>query len=359
MTTFLIAGDEGDQDLTAVVRALEQNAFGVIGLSPDPATGGRIMRLSKLKYAVTDDLRAHYRILNGRGLINYQGEGERVTDVTQPWADSPGKRILIIGSNPETIGNVREALGEGYEVIAEPDLKRGVERARAEKPGLVIVTPVRSMEAVRAITELARDSESSIAFLSPSSNRSLDRVLYLRAGADDFLTEPFSPGEFRARVDALIRRSGRRLTQRDVLIPVISEDELHSFGANLPPLERGPREAILLNDDAVDLREDLKDRLQRNIDTVSKFDVPFALYWIKSDQKDAELNRALARLCRQEDILCYNAEGEFIALLTGADEQGVRGFQSRLDEKLGPFLREGKVRRGFRMCRPGERVDHL
>ena len=43
------------------------------------------MRVSKLRYASSDDLSAHYRILNGRGIINYRGEDERAVDVTKPW----------------------------------------------------------------------------------------------------------------------------------------------------------------------------------------------------------------------------------------------------------------------------------
>src|SRR5256885_7230950 len=69
-TTLLIAGDEDDAELNPIIRALEQNAFGVMSLQNDAATGGRVMRLNKLRYAGTDNLTAHYRILDGRGIIN-------------------------------------------------------------------------------------------------------------------------------------------------------------------------------------------------------------------------------------------------------------------------------------------------
>ena len=356
VTTILIIGDEENPELSAVIRALEQNAYGVISLAPDKATGGRIMRLPKLRYASTDNLSAHYRILNGRGLINYRGEGEQVADVTKPWDETGSTRsVLILGSNPETIGKAREALGEGYRVSSESDLKKGIERVRAEKPGLVLVTPSRSREAISAIMDLARDSSSSIAFLSPSSHRAADRVIYLRAGADDFITEPFSAAEFRARVDALVRRSGRRLNVRDSGIPAISSEELSDLDDRDPSSStKKSREAITINGKGVDLDPEVRDRLQRNIDTVSKFDMPFVVYWIKSVQKDPDLNRSLAQLCRHEDVLCQNANGEFIAILTGIDESGIRGFETRLDEKLGSTLRQGSVRRGYSVLRPGE-----
>lgn len=354
-TVLLVAGDEDNAELNPIIRTLEQNAFGVLSLQKDVSTGGRIMRLEKLRYASSENLSAHYRILNGRGLINYRGEDEKVTDVTQPWeeAATSSRTVMILGAQPDTIRRVQETLGSSYTVVAESDLAAGVERVKSERPGLVLVTPQRSAGAVSAIFELSRNSSSAIAFLSPSSNRQSDKVLYLRAGADDFITEPFTPGELRARVDALIRRSGRRLNIRDSGISSITSDELASLvntSSDTNLQQKGPM--LTANGDQVTFDTEFRDRLQRNIDTVKKFDTPFALYWIKADADDRELNSSLAKLCRQEDILCHNRGGEFVAILTGTDANGVKGFENRLDEKLGKTFTNAK--RGYQLYRPGE-----
>jgi len=359
-TTLLIAGDdEQNPELNPITRMLEQNSFGVVALSQDPSTGGRLMRLSKLRYANSEHLAAHYRILDGRGLINYRGEGERVQDVTKPWEDTAAanRTVMILGAQPETIRRVKEALGEPYDVQAEADLKAGVERVKREKPGLVLVTPSRSVGAVGAILDLAQGSSSSIAFLSPASNRQSDKVLYLRAGADDFITEPFTPGELRARVDALIRRSGRRLNIRDTAMGSIAPEEMSSLmnaGTENEPQRRGP--AIQSQGEKLSFDPEFNDRLQRNVDTVSKFDQPFALYWIKAGDDDRDLNKSLAQLCRQEDIVCHNRNGEFVAILTGTDENGIKGFENRLDEKLGDKL-HNRARRGYSLHKPGEPTE--
>ena len=359
-TTLLIAGDdEQNAELNPITRMLEQNSFGVIALSQDPSTGGRLMRLSKLRYANSEHLAAHYRILDGRGLINYRGEGERVQDVTKPWEDTAtaNRTVIILGAQPETIRRVKEALGEAYDVQAEADLKAGVERVKSEHPGLVLVTPSRSVSAVGAILDLARSSTSSIAFLSPASNRQSDKVLYLHAGADDFITEPFTPGELKARVDALIRRSGRRLNIRDTAMSSIAPEEMSSLmnaGTESEPQRRGP--AIQTEGETLSFDPEFNDRLQRNVDTVSKFDQPFALYWIKAGDDVRGINKSLAQLCRQEDIVCHNRNGEFVAILTGTDENGIKGFESRLDEKLGDKLRKD-VRRGYSLHKPGEPTE--
>src|SRR3954454_7306468 len=168
VTTLLVAGDENDAELNPIVRQLEQNAFGVIDLAHDPATNGRLMRIAKCRYADHSNLSAHYRILNGRGLINYRGDGEQVSDVTKPWEESAAatRTVLLLGAQPETIRRVKEALGSEYQVQAESDLKAGVDRATREKPRLVLVSPSRALGSVSAILDLARNATSSIAFLS-------------------------------------------------------------------------------------------------------------------------------------------------------------------------------------------------
>ncbi|HET7711834.1 MAG TPA: ATPase domain-containing protein, partial [Thermoanaerobaculia bacterium] len=360
VTTLLLTGD-GGPELNGIVRILEQNAFGVIDLSNDPETGGRMMRLTKLRYANTDHLAAHYRILDGRGLINYRGEGEQVVDVTQPWEETgaTSRKVLILGARPETIRRVREALGDSYEVEAEADLKAGVERVKRDRPGLVLVTPSRNAGAIGAILDLAQNASSSIAFLSPTANRQSDKVLYLRAGADDFITEPFTPAEFRARTEALVRRSGRRLKMRDSTLASITPEQLNSLmnAGEGEHRQKGP--AILSTDNQLSFEPEFQDRLHRNLEIVSKFEQPFALYWMKGQENDAELGRDLAKLCRQEDVVCHNRRGEFVAILTATDQHGLRGFENRLRERLGDRLDRPGIRRGHVLHEPGQPLDEI
>ncbi|HYR28537.1 MAG TPA: ATPase domain-containing protein [Thermoanaerobaculia bacterium] len=354
-TVILVGSDDDNAELNPIMSMLEQNAFGVLHLSQDAATGGRMMRIQKLRYASSEELSAHYRILNGRGLINYRGEGEKVSDVTKPWEEpaEANRSVLLIGAQTDAIRKVKDALGDKYNVQAEADLQAGVSRVKREHPGLVLVTPQRSAGAISAILDLAQNSASSVAFLSPAANRQSDRVLYLRAGADDYFTEPFTPGEFRARVDALIRRSGRRLTIRDTGVNAITADEMSSLmnaGDTAGQHRGGP--VLTASNNNVQYDPEFNDRLQRNIDTVSKLDTPFAVYWIKADADDRELNSSLAKLCRQEDILCHNKNGEFVAILTGTDANGVKGFENRLSEKLGDRL--SRTQRGHQLYSPGQ-----
>jgi len=108
--------------------------------------------------------------------------------------------------------------------------------------------------------------------------------------------------------------------------------------------QRGP--LLTPEGEGVRFAPEFNDRLQRSIDAVKKLDQPFAVYWVKASENDGgTLNKSLAKLCRQEDIVCRNGDGEFVAILSGTDSDGVKGFESRLEEKLGE--RFDKAQHGY------------
>ena len=60
-----------------------------------------------------------------------------------------------------------------------------------------------------------------------------DRIEGLNAGADDYLAKPFSPDELLARIQAVLRRSGR--------IPTLKPETLEANGVRMNP---GTREVF-------------------------------------------------------------------------------------------------------------------
>ena len=55
-----------------------------------------------------------------------------------------------------------------------------------------------------------------------------DRILGLRAGADDYLVKPFSLMELEARIKALVRRSRRHVTDVTMRIGSLELDRGHT-----------------------------------------------------------------------------------------------------------------------------------
>jgi len=85
----------------------------------------------------------------------------------------------------------------------------------AIRPDLLILSAQVSRKAGLEICSILRGQTATrqlpIIVLTPATNPA-DRVLYLEAGADDVVAEPFSVGELVARIQAHIRRAG---LQRD------------------------------------------------------------------------------------------------------------------------------------------------
>jgi two-component system KDP operon response regulator KdpE len=102
------------------------------------------------------------------------------------------------------VRNVLEA--EGWRVFESETAVKGMIEASTRKPDLVVLDlGLPDGHGVDFLRELRQWSEVPVIVLSAFAEES-DKVEALDAGADDYLTKPFSVGEFLARVRATQRR---------------------------------------------------------------------------------------------------------------------------------------------------------
>lgn len=95
---------------------------------------------------------------------------------------------------------------EGFEVYQAFDGAAGLEATRRVEPNVVILDwMLPGLDGMEVLRELRRFSEAYVIMLTARTEE-VDRIVGLSAGADDYLTKPFSPGELVARVRAMLRR---------------------------------------------------------------------------------------------------------------------------------------------------------
>ena len=125
--------------------------------------------------------------------------------------DSNPARILIVEDDAAIRRFVRQALeAEGHQVFETDSVKRGLIEAGTRKPDLLILDlGLPDGDGVELIRDLRGWSTLPVVVLSARVDET-DKIEALDAGADDYLTKPFSLSELLARV----RVANRHLAQR-------------------------------------------------------------------------------------------------------------------------------------------------
>jgi len=121
-----------------------------------------------------------------------------------------GERILVCDDDPQIQRALRLVLREaGYEVLVTETGEEALDRAAAAGPHAAIVDlMLPDMHGIEVCRQLRRWSEAPILVLSALGEEAI-KIEALEAGADDYVTKPFGPGELVARVQAALRRAGR------------------------------------------------------------------------------------------------------------------------------------------------------
>ena len=108
---------------------------------------------------------------------------------------------------------------EGYNVLLATDGVQGLELARREGPDLIVLDIMLPRLDGFSVCRILRQEHDMPVIMLTARQDEVDRIAGLELGADDYISKPFSLGEFLARVRAIMRRSERqpRLATREVL----------------------------------------------------------------------------------------------------------------------------------------------
>lgn len=120
------------------------------------------------------------------------------------------KKLILICDDQETI---HETIGqylksEGMDYISAYDGLDGVEKANRYNPDLILLDLMMpKMFGTDVCKEIRKNSNVPIIMLT-AKGETVDRIIGLEIGADDYITKPFSPREVVTRIKTVLRRSG-------------------------------------------------------------------------------------------------------------------------------------------------------
>ncbi len=125
---------------------------------------------------------------------------------------APGRKtILVVDDEPNIVLGLRDALEfEGFRVISAGRGQEGVALARSEAPDAIVLDlMLPDMNGYAVCQELRRISPHVPIVMLTARSQETDKIRGLDAGADDYVTKPFSVNELIARVRAIFRRTAQ------------------------------------------------------------------------------------------------------------------------------------------------------
>jgi two-component system KDP operon response regulator KdpE len=158
------------------------------------------------------------------------------------------RRILVCDDEPQILRALRVILRDGgFEVVTAATAEEALAVAAVRPPDAAIVDLILpdqdGIEVTRSIREW---SEMPILLLSAVGEEA-EKIRALNAGADDYVTKPFGPGELVARLNAVLRRAAGGREEPRIAIEGLEVDlAAHSVAVSGEPVHLTPTEFELL-----------------------------------------------------------------------------------------------------------------
>lgn len=122
----------------------------------------------------------------GQASVLVVDDERKIRDLVRPYLERAGYSVLVAGGGQEALEMAARA---------DPDIVV-LDLMLPDLSGEVVTRNLRAISDVPIIMLTAKAAEE-------------DRIAGFRLGADDYLVKPFSPRELAARVEAVLRRTGR------------------------------------------------------------------------------------------------------------------------------------------------------
>jgi two-component system copper resistance phosphate regulon response regulator CusR len=157
-------------------------------------------------------------------------------------------RLLIVEDDAALADMLARSLREaGYAVDTAPDGEAAVVQAAVnDYDAIVLDVGLPRADGTSVARELRRRGNTAAILMLTARDAVRDRVAGLDAGADDYVTKPFSLDEVQARLRALLRRPARVLHDRLVIDDLEVDTAAQNATRARQPISLTTKEYVLL-----------------------------------------------------------------------------------------------------------------
>ncbi|HEV8403407.1 MAG TPA: response regulator transcription factor [Candidatus Limnocylindrales bacterium] len=161
-----------------------------------------------------------------------------------------GAHVLLVEDDGATRSSVAANLeAHGYRIAEAIDVKTAMASWERGRPDIILLDlGLPDADGLVLIRRVRRDATTPILVLTARDAES-DKVIALESGADDYVTKPFGLPELRARIGALLRRSGgpgADAAGQVILGPIVIDVARRSVTVDGVEVDLTPREYELL-----------------------------------------------------------------------------------------------------------------
>ena len=120
-------------------------------------------------------------------------------------------KILVVDDEELLVKGIRFNLqNDGYDVIVGSNGLDAISAVQNENPNLIVLDVMMpEMDGLTACQKIREFSDVPIILLTAKAD-DIDKLMGFENGADDYLTKPFNILELKARIRAMLRRSGSK-----------------------------------------------------------------------------------------------------------------------------------------------------
>ncbi len=164
-----------------------------------------------------------------------------------------GKVNILIVEDDASLAEVLDynLSQEGYETRVARDGQQGLREIRESCPDLVLLDLMLPMvDGLEVCRQLRRDpaTQGLLVLMLTARSEESDQIIGFSAGADDYVTKPFSVKVLLQRINALLRRKDQGSSDRDVIVSqgIMLDRRRHQASVSDMPLNLTPSEFALL-----------------------------------------------------------------------------------------------------------------